>query len=123
LEHPGVVIQFAIGNPDSSVETLETMMDEEINKIIQNGLTSKELEKLINQTETRLVNEKSSLLSIAEGLSTYYTYFKDTNMYNKELEQYTAVSIADIQNIAQKYFQPNNRVSLFWLPKDQESNI
>ncbi|MCO5276769.1 MAG: insulinase family protein [Saprospiraceae bacterium] len=123
LEHPGVVIQFAIGNPDSSVETLETMMDEEINKIIQNGLTSKELEKLINQTETRLVNEKSSLLSIAEGLSTYYTYFNDTNMYNKELEQYTAVSIADIQNIAQKYFQPNNRVSLFWLPKDQESNI
>lgn len=123
LEHPGVVIQFAIGNPDSSVETLETMMDEEINKIIQNGLTSKELEKLINQTETRLVNEKSSLLSIAEGVSTYYTYFKDTNMYNKELEQYTAVSIADIQNIAQKYFQPNNRVSLFWLPKDQESNI
>jgi hypothetical protein len=44
-----------------------------------------------------LVNEKSSLLSIAEGLSTYYTYFNDTNMYNKELEQYTAVSIADIK--------------------------
>jgi hypothetical protein len=40
------------------------------------------------------------LLSIAEGLSTYYTYFNDTNMYNKQLEQYTAVSIADNQNIA-----------------------
>ena len=116
LEHPGVVLQFAIGNPDTEPEVLESAMDE-IDLILKEGLADEDFEKLINQTETKLVNEQSTLLSIAEGLSTYYTYFGDTSMFNKQMDFYRSVKKEDIRQAALKYFNKDNRVALFWLPE------
>lgn len=117
LEHPGVVLQFAIGNPDTDPNLLESAMDEEIERISREGLADEDFEKLINQTETKLVNEQSTLLSIAEGLSTFYSYFGDSSMFNRQLEYYNSVKKEDIQLVAKKYFNKDNRVSLFWLPE------
>lgn len=117
LEHPGVVLQFAIGNPDTDPNLLESSMDEEIERIAREGLADEDFEKLINQTETKLVNEQSTLLSIAEGLSTFYSYFGDSSMFNRQLEFYNSVKKEDIQLAAKKYFNKDNRVALFWLPE------
>ena len=117
LEHPGVVLQFAIGNPDTDPNLLESAMDEEIERISREGLADEDFEKLINQTETKLVNEQSTLLSIAEGLSTFYSYFEDSSMFNRQLEFYNSVKKVDIQLAAKKYFNKDNRVALFWLPE------
>lgn len=111
------MLQFAIGNPDTEPEVLESAMDEEIDLILKEGLTDEDFEKLINQTETKLVNEQSTLLSIAEGLSTYYTYFGDTSMFNKQMDFYRSVKKEDIRQAALKYFNKDNRVALFWLPE------
>lgn len=119
MEHPGAVLQFAIGNADTKAEELEKLMDEEVNRLAVDGLTQEEFDKLINQTETRLVNEKSSLLTIAEGLSTYFTYFKNTDMYNSEYLNFISIKKDDIQRVVQKYFHKNNRVALFWLPFEE----
>ncbi len=117
LEHPGVVLQFAIGNMGVSVDELENAMDDEVISIQNHLMDEREYQKLMNQTETQLVYEKSSLLEIAEGLSTYYTYFKNTSMYNEQLQHFTAVTREDIQKVAKKYFKKENRVALHWLPK------
>ena len=120
LEHPGVVLQFAIGNMGIDVQDLESAMDLEVSKIKEDLMDLEEFQKLMNQTETQLINEKSSLLDIAEGLSTYYTYFSNTNMYNEQLSSFLNLTREDIRNAAIKYFDQNNRVSLHWLPKSME---
>ena len=120
LEHPGVVLQFAIGNMGISVDELEKAMDDEVISIQNQLMDEREFQKLMNQTETQLVYEKSSLLEIAEGLSTHYTYFKNTSMYNEQLQHFTAVTREDIQKVAKKYFKKENRVALHWLPKLEE---
>lgn len=117
LEHPGVIFQFAIGNAGISPEDLERAMDAEVAKIKSEGLSQEDFEKLMNQTETQLINEKSSLLAIAEGLSTYYTYFRDTSMYNRQFGQYASLTRDDIADAARKYLRKENRVTMYWLPK------
>ncbi|MFZ1229305.1 MAG: insulinase family protein, partial [Saprospiraceae bacterium] len=95
-------------------------MDDEVISIQNQLMDEREFQKLMNQTETQLVYEKSSLLEIAEGLSTYYTYFKNTSMYNEQLQHFTAVTREDIQKVAKKYFKKENREALHWLPKLEE---
>lgn len=121
LEHPGVILQFAIGNAGIGPEEIESAMDAEVAKIMSEGLSQEEFEKLMNQTETQLINEKSSLLTIAEGLSTYYTYFRDTSMYNRQFGQYAALTRDDIADAARKYLRKENRVTMYWLPKQPDA--
>lgn len=116
LEHPGVVLQFAIGNMGVPVQELEDAMDAEVTRIRETLMDEDEFQKLMNQTETQLISEKASLLEIAEGLSTYYTYFKDTELYNGQLEAFSKVTREDIRAVAEKYFRKENRVALEWLP-------
>lgn len=125
LEHPGVVFQFAIGNEGVDVDQLEQAMVAEVDEIKDNLMKPNEFEKLMNQTETTLVLEKSSLLEIAEGLSTYYTFFKNTDMFNEQMKKFRDITAEDVRRVAQKYFIESNRVTLHWLPKliDAPANL
>jgi len=120
LEHPGVVLQFAIGNMGVAIDALEEAMDAEVEKVKSVLMDEEEFQKLMNQTESQLVNEKSSLLEIAEGLSTYYTYFKNTEMYNDQFSSFSKLTREDIKDAANKYFNASNRVALQWLPKSMQ---
>ena len=54
---------------------------------------------------------------VAETLANYEMYFGDANLINTELNRYLKVTKEDIQRVANKYYQKNNRVSLIYLPK------
>ena len=76
--------------------------------------------KIQNQIENDFVTANNTVAGIAESLANYEMYYGDANLINTELERYRKVTREDIQRVANKYFTPNSRVVLYWLPKGSQ---
>jgi predicted Zn-dependent peptidase len=57
------------------------------------------------------------MAGIAENLANYHVYYGDANLINTEIEKYRKVTRQDIQRVAQKYLNKENRVALYYVPK------
>ncbi len=117
LEDPGVFIIFAISNAGVDPKTVEKDIDSIITKVRTSEISDKEFEKLQNQVEADFVSQTSTNMGIAEQLANYYVYFGDANLINTEIERYRKITKEDLLKAAQKYFNPNSRVVLYYLPK------
>ncbi len=120
LEDPGVALALGVVNMGVDPKDMEESMDAEISKVRDELITKKEFEKLKNQIENDFVSTNSRVVGIAESLANYHMYFGDANLINTEIDRYLAVTRADIQRVAQKYFVPTNRVVLYYLPKGSQ---
>ncbi|MCC8174168.1 MAG: insulinase family protein, partial [Odoribacter sp.] len=117
MEHPGLSVVLAIPNVGVDVDNLEKSIDKEIEQIQREGISDKEFQKLQNQIENQVVTSNSTIAARAENLATAYTYHNNTNKVNEDLANYQAVTKADLQRVAQTYFNKNNRVILHYLPE------
>jgi predicted Zn-dependent peptidase len=57
------------------------------------------------------------MLGVAENLANGYTFFKNTNNINTELEEIRKITRQDIQEVAKKYLNKNQRAVVYYLPK------
>jgi len=58
------------------------------------------------------------MLGVAENLADGYTFHnKNTNYINIELDEVRKVTREDIQTVAKKYLNKNQRVVVYYLPK------
>jgi predicted Zn-dependent peptidase len=122
LEQGGLFINLAIASAGFSPEDLEKAMDEEVERLQKELITEEEFKKIQNQVENDFVSSNSSMAGIAEQLANYHVYYGDANLINTEIERYRKVTREDIMNAAKKYLRKDNRVVLYYLPKDQEKN-
>ncbi len=117
-EDPGLVLMFGISNMGIETADLETAMNAEVKMMQDELISEKEFQKLQNQIETSFISGKSGVAGIAESLSDYYVFFKgDTELINTELDRYRKVTRENIQEVAKKYLTKENRVTLYYLPK------
>jgi predicted Zn-dependent peptidase len=118
-DSPSISMVFALANLGSGTtpEALEAAMDEEYEKVKNELISEREYEKLINQIETQFYSQNSSMAGIAENLANYHVYYGDANLINTEIEKYRKVTRQDIQRVAQKYLNKENRVALYYVPK------
>jgi predicted Zn-dependent peptidase len=117
LEDPGACIMFARAALGVDLKDLEMSMDAVIKDVQDNLISEIEFQKLLNQVESDFVTANTSVAGIAESLANYEMYFGDANLINTELERYRKVTREDIKNVANKYFNKNSRVVLYWLPQ------
>ncbi len=120
LEDPGVLISFGIANMGVDVKDLEEAIDAEIEKVKNTPISDEEFQKLRNQTESDFIQTNSRVAGIAESLADYYMYYGDTELINTELDRYLAVTKEDIMRVAKKYYNKDNRVVLYYLPKPKK---
>jgi len=97
-----------------------TEIDEEIVKIQNELISENDYQKLQNKFENQFVNANSSVSGIASSLSEYYMYYGDTNLINNEINIYRSITREEIQEVAKKYLNPNQRVILEYLPKKDD---
>ena len=57
------------------------------------------------------------MLGVAQNLADGYTFYKNTNHLNTELDEIRIVTRQDIQDVVKKYLNKNQRVVLYYLPK------
>jgi zinc protease len=119
-EDYGTYILFGLPLGDVKLTDLVTEIDEEIVKIQNELISEKDYQKLQNKFENQFVNSNSSISGIASSLSEYYMYYGDTNLINNEINIYRSITREEIQAVAKKYLNPNQRVILEYLPKKDD---
>jgi predicted Zn-dependent peptidase len=117
LEDYGAYITYAMPNNNTPLDSLLADMDEEIVKLQTQLISEDEFKKLQNNYEMEYIGKNAKMLGVAENLADGYTFYKNTNNINTEMEEVKKITRQDIQNVAKKYLNKNQRVVLYYLPK------
>ena len=121
-EDYGTYILYGLPLGDVKLEDLVKEIDEEIVKIQTELISEKDYQKLQNQFENDFVNSNSSVSGIANSLARYYMLYGDVNLINNQIDIYRSITREEIQNVAKKYLNPNQRLLLEYLPEEQKEN-
>lgn len=119
LQKDGAIIFYGVAYPNYNLEKIEDAIYDEVNKIIKDGISDTELQKVKNINEMDLVASKKNVMQKAMLLARFEAYYKDPNMINDELSNFNLVTKEDIQRVAKKYLGTKNRVVLNYLPKEK----
>ena len=120
-EDYGTYLMLALPVGDFTLENLLSEIDVEVEKVQQDLISDRDLEKLQNSLETQFVNRNSSVEGIANSLADYYTFYGDTSLINSELDIYRSITKEEIREVANKYLKPNQRVIVDYLPGDENN--
>jgi len=121
-EDYGMYIVFSLPVGETSLETLNTEMEEEIEKVRTTLISEKDYQKLQNKFENQFVNSNSSVEGIANSLARNYQLYGDTSLINKEIDIYRSITREEIKEVANKYLKPNQRLVLAYLPEENSAN-
>ena len=109
------MIQAVPNNVD--LAELEPDVDSVVYDLLENGISDEEFQKVMNMVEMSAASANSTIDEVAENLATAYTYFKDTDFVNRTLENYTKFTKEQVIEIAKKYIDPVQKISIYYLPK------
>ena len=116
-EDYGMYLIFGLPVGENTLETLNTEIEEEIAAVRHELIAEKDFQKIQNKFENDFVNANSSVEGIAGSLATYYMLYGDTSLINKQIDIYRSITREEIQQVAQQYLQPNQRVVIDYLPQ------
>jgi predicted Zn-dependent peptidase len=119
-EDYGMYLIFGLPLGDTPLKSIISGIDEEVVKIQKELISEKDYQKLQNKFEANFVDSNSSVEGIANSLAEYYAFFGDTNLINSEIEIYRSISREEIQEVAKKYLNPNQRLVLDYLPESSK---
>ena len=119
-EDYGMYLIFGLPLGENSLESLVEAMDEEVEKIKSNLISEKDFQKLQNKFESDFVNANASIEGIANSLAEYYTFYGDTNRINTQIGVYRSITREEIQAVAKKYLNKNQRLILDYLPESEK---
>lgn len=120
LEEGGLFINLGITSMGTTAEALEEAMDKEIEKVQNELVSEREFQKVVNQIESNFITNNGRVAGIAESLANYHVYFGDANLINTEIERYRKVTREDLKRVANTYLVPDNKVTLYYLPKSEQ---
>jgi len=89
---------------------------DEVHKLTNNLLDEKEVQKVINKTESIICFEDMSIMNRAHSLA-FYELLGDASLMNTELSKYQAITPATIQSTAQAIFTEQNRNTIYYYSK------
>ncbi|MEO9891471.1 pitrilysin family protein [Aurantibacter sp.] len=118
-EDYGTYIIGALPLGENTLPDLLTEIDEEILKIQNELISEKDYQKIQNKFENQFVNANSSISGIANSLARNYMLYDNTALINTEIEIYRSITREEIQAVAKKYLNKNQRVELEYLPGEQ----
>lgn len=117
LEKSGAIVFYGIIQPDKDLKDLQNALFEEIEKVIEKGISDEELQKAKNIKESQTIFGLKDALDKARILARYNSYYNDPKLINTELANYLKVTKEDIMRVAKQYLGTKNRVILQYIPK------
>ena len=96
-----------------SMSVAEKAVLDEVEKMKHELLDVKEVQKVINKTESMICFEDMSIMNRAQSLA-FYELIGDAALMNDELGKYQAVTPTLIQETAKTIFEDSNRNTLYY---------
>lgn len=115
-EYVGLAFYVGIAAPGKGLLEVERAIDNELQRVIRDGVTEEELTKAKAIAESQFIFGKSGMYQKALGLADAFRFNGSTSSFNTEIQNYLKVTRADIQRVARKLFDTNQRVVLTYLP-------
>ncbi|MBS7563780.1 insulinase family protein [Mucilaginibacter sp. Bleaf8] len=97
-----------------SIEEAEAAVWQELQKLCAEQIPVDELTKVKNKTESTMVFAEMALLDKAMNLA-YFELLGDADLFNRETENYLAVTAQQIQEQAKAIFRKDNSSTLIYL--------
>src|SRR5205814_301363 len=103
----------------------EKALNQQIEKVLKDGVTEAELDKAKNRFLTEKLMERETDNGKASALGEAAVIYRDPNHINTDLSKYRAVTAGEIKDILNKYIAGKKKVLIEYLPsrnKDSEPN-
>jgi zinc protease len=107
---------YLLYKPNFDGKQIAGQVQAEVDKIKTEGVDAQELERARTFYRAARINGLQSALSRAQVLGQYEIFDKKPELINTELDQYMAVTPAQIQAVAKKYVDPEKRALLEIVP-------
>jgi zinc protease len=89
--------------PGQRPAAMAKALDEELKRIVDTGVTDREVQRAIAMMETSALDRVSGVLGKADQLNAYLYETGDAGFLAKDLARYRAVTAADVQRVARAY--------------------
>ncbi len=106
---PTLIFFYGICNDGVTAAKLESAILDEINKIIKDGISESELQKVKNQKLMNFYRTTETINGMSNTIGTYELFFGDYKKLFTAPDDYKKVTADDIKNVAAKYFTKQNR--------------
>jgi predicted Zn-dependent peptidase len=107
-EDPNLFFVFAVLNQGHAPAEGEAEVEAELTRLKTQTVSNDELQKAKNQTLRDFIVSRQTVQTRGDELGYAAVILKDANLVNTELARFLAVTPADIQRVAQKYFVAEN---------------
>ncbi|MEM7033184.1 MAG: insulinase family protein, partial [Chloroflexota bacterium] len=110
-----------IPNNDGTIEDAPALLHEQFAQVRTNGVTEAELARVKEQVKISTITDfRRSVLRTAEWLQDAVLTFNDPDAIAQELAMYEAVTVGDVQRVAQIYLCDKPMNTLTTLPTGEE---
>ncbi len=106
---PNLFNFYAVANKNVNETDLENAIYAEIEKIKTNGISETELQKIKNQKLMEFYSQVETINGKSNNIGTYEVFFGDYKKMFNAPANYNKITVADVQNVAKKYFVKSNR--------------
>ncbi len=106
---PTLFYFYGICNDGVNASQLENAILEEIDKVINQGISEAELQKVKNQKLMQFYRTTETINGMSNTIGTYELFFGDYKKLFTAPDDYKKVTVSDIQKVAAKYFTKQNR--------------
>jgi predicted Zn-dependent peptidase len=106
------------GRPETTPDELELAVQEEVDRMHEEGVTEEEVARAVSLIETELLVSLQSAGDRADKLSLFATYFGDPSLVNVQAERHRAVTAEQVNAFARERLGRDNRASLLYVPRE-----
>jgi len=106
--------------PAQALEKLKALVDEEIAKLRSTPPTDREVQRVLNQTESSFYSRMERVGSFggkADQLNGYFVQAGNPDWFNEDLSRYMSLQPNDIRAAVSRWLVPDKRIELSVVPK------
>ena len=110
---PGLMIVRGRLRPGVEFDEANSIIDEELGKLVNDGASQYEIDKFVNKYESKECFENISYSEKASKLC-YHELLGCADDINSEVAKYRSLNVEDIKRVAGRIFRPENETRLYY---------